>query len=181
METIISQIEQFLLKNAWGVIIGGIISSMLGALLCYLIKNIIRYLNKKYRILQKRQKSLSFKRGYHRGAAAAHSEESTYRQVLLAGDYILDVLFIGLKILVCFFVASIFIIMSNNLFLDMLIIFVCSFMIYPQYNKLKESRTGFDMTYYLVFGEDFFQQCEERAIESFEVNQEEQKQTSDEH
>ena len=50
MENFISQIEHFILKNAWGVILAGAIASILGTLLCYLFRKLRDYLAKKYKI-----------------------------------------------------------------------------------------------------------------------------------
>lgn len=179
METIISQIEQFLLKNAWGVIIAGIIASILGTLLCYLFRKLLDYLTKKFKIHKKKQKTVKYLTGFYRGAAATYSKTSSYRQTLLVGDYILDVIHVGLTIIVYILIAGIFMIMSKNLLLDMAIIFICSFMIYPQYKKYKEIKYGYELTYDLIFGKDFTQKCIDGAFETLEKNKEENKQTSE--
>lgn len=179
MEIIFSQVEQFLLKNAWGVIIAGIIASILGTLLCYLFRKLLDYLTKKFIIHKKKQKTLKYIKGFYRGAAAAHSKTSSYRQALLVGDFVLDAFHVGMTIIVYILVAGIFIIMSKNLLLDMAIIFFCSFMIYPRYKEYKEIKKGYEFTYDKVFGKDFTQKCIDGAFETLEKNKEENKQTSE--
>ncbi len=166
MENFISQIEQFILKNAWGVILAGAIASILGTLLCYLFRRLWVYLRTKFKIRKKKQKTVKYLKGFYRGAAAAHSKTSSYRQALLVGDYVLDVFHVGLTIIVYILVAGIFIIMSNDLLLDIAIIFICSFMIYPRYREYKEIKKGFEMTYDKVFGDDFTQKCIDGAIDT---------------
>ena len=60
MENIIIQIEQFLLKNAWGVIIAGVIASMLGTLLCYLLGKIYNWSLKKYNLQRKKERFINY-------------------------------------------------------------------------------------------------------------------------
>ncbi len=181
METIISQIEQFLLKNAWGVIIAGIIASILGTLVCYLFRKLLDYLTKKLKIHKKKQKTVKYLTGFYRGAAATYSKTSSYRQTLLVGDYILDIIHVGLTIIVYILIAGIFMIMSKNLLLDMAIIFICSFMIYPQYKKYKEIKYGYELTYDLIFGKDFTQKCIDGAIDTLKNNQDNHQESIDEH
>ena len=181
METIISQIEQFLLKNAWGVIIAGIIASILGTLLCYLFRKLLDYLTKKFKIHKKRQKTVKYLTGFYRGAASTYSKTSSYRQTLLVGDYILDVIHVGLTIIVYILIAGIFIIISKNLLLDMAIIFICSFMIYPQYKKYKEIKNGYELTYDLIFGKDFTQNCIDGAIDTLKKEKDNRQESVDGH
>ena len=178
METIISQFEQFLLNNAWGVIIGGAIASIIGTLLCYLFSKVIDYLKKKFKIHKNKKRTLQYMKGFYRGAIASYAKHSSYRQILLVGDIIIDVLCVGLKIVVYLFATCMLIIMSNNLLLDMLLIAICSFMIYPQIIIVKDTEKAFKMTYDYVFGKDLTDKIMDGAIDTLEKNKEENKQTS---
>ena len=173
MEDIISKTEQFLLNNAWGVIIGGVIASIFGALLCFAFKKLIEFLGKKLNIRKKKQKFLKYTMGFYRGAAAEYSKLSSYRQVLLVGDFIMDSIFEGLKILVYLLATCILISISEHLWLDLLLIAVCSFMIYPCYSNLKEIKEAFVKTFDYIFGEDFTKKCVNGAIETLKKKKEE--------
>ena len=179
MENIISQIEQFILKNAWGVILAGAIASVLGTLLCYLFRKLRDYLAKKYKIRKKKQKTKRYMSSFYRGAVASYAKLSSYRQVLLVGDCIIDIVCVSLKIIAYLLVACIFIIMSNNLFLDMVIIAVCSFMIYPQVIIIKETEKAFKMTYDYVFGVDHMDKIMKGAFDTLKKNQENNEQTTE--
>jgi hypothetical protein len=173
MENIIAKIEQFLLNNAWGVIIGGIIASIVGTLLCLAFKKLIEFLRKKLSIRHNKQKFLKYTMGFYRGATAEYSKQSSYHQVLLVGDFIMDSIFEGLKILVYLLVTCIFICISENLWLNLLLIAVCSFMIYPRYTNLKEMKEAYRKTYDYIFGEDYTKKCVDGAIESLKKKKEE--------
>lgn len=83
--TFISQAEQFLLNNALGAIIGGIIATILGSILCYLSRKIWSYIQRKYKKQRTKQKKIDQTVAFYRGAAAAYSKESSYKQILLVG------------------------------------------------------------------------------------------------
>ena len=166
METIISQFEQFLLNNAWGVILGGAIASIIGTLLCYLFRKVRDYLTKKFKIRKNKKRTLQYMKVFYRGAIASYAKHSSYRQILLVGDIIIDVLSAGLEIVVYLLVTCILIIMSNNLYLDMLLIAICSFMIYPKILIFKDTEKAFKMTYDYVFGKDLTDKIMEGAIDT---------------
>lgn len=178
MENFIAKIEQFLLNNAWGIIIGGIIASIVGTILCYAFKKLLDFLKKKYNIRKNKQRFLKYTMVFYRGAAAAYSKLSSYRQVLLVGDFIMDSLFEGLKILVYLLVTSIFISISESLWIDLILIAICSFMIYPCYSNLKEMKKAYRQTYDYIFGEDFTKKCVDGAIETLKKKQEEDNEDS---
>ena len=103
---------------------------------------------------------------FYRGAVAEYSKCSSYRQILLVGDYIIDTLSIGIKIVVYLSITIIFIIISGNVFLDLTIITIGSFVIYPQFSSLKEIKRSYKQTYDYIFGEDFTQKCIGGAFET---------------
>lgn len=175
MENIIAQIEDFLLKNAWGVITGGIIASLLGSVLCYLYKKAVEYLWKKFKIRKNRKRFINYTLEFYRGAAASYSKTCSYRQILLVGDYVIDFLSESLKILVYLIVTCIFINILDNLLLDLVLITICSFMLYPHFINLKEIEHAFKETYDYIFGKDFTQKCIEGAKETMEKHQDENK------
>ena len=166
MDNIFEKIEQFLLNNAWGVIIGGIIASVVGTVLCLTFKKIIEYLKKKFNIRKKKQRFLKYTVSFYNGAAAEYSKNSSYHQVLLVGDYLMNSLFEGLKIIVYLVVTCIFVGLSKISLLDMLLIAVCAFLVYTRYLKLKEIKESYHQTFNYIFGEDFTKKCVEGAIES---------------
>lgn len=143
MDNIFTLIENFLLKNVWGVIIAGIIASILGTLSCFIFKKIVNYLMEKIQVRKKKQKVIKYALGFYRGAAAEYSKRSSYRQILLVGDIIMDALSVGLKIVVYLLIAIIFINMLNDVFGDLAIIAIVSFMIYPQLSKFKDLRKAY--------------------------------------
>lgn len=173
MENIVTLIEDFLLKNVWGVIIAGIIASILGTFLCYIFRKIVDYLREKLQIRKQKQKTIKYALGFYRGAAAEYSKHSSYRQILLVGDIIMDALTVGLKIVVYLLIAIIFINMLNDVFLDLVIIAIVSFMIYPQLSKLKDIRNAYELTYNHIFGKDFTKKCIDGAFETLEKEQKE--------
>ena len=173
MEKVIALIEQFLSKNAWGVIIGGIIASILGTLLCYVFRKTVDFFRKKYQVRKKKQYFLDYALGYYRGQAAVYSMNSSYRQILFVGDFILGALFSGLKIIAYLLITSILISMLNNIFLDLAMVALCSFMIYPQIANLKEIRKAYVLVFKTVFGEDFIQKAVDGAVESLMKRQNE--------
>ena len=179
MDYIISQIEQFLLNNAWGVIIAGAIASILGTLVCYLFRKLRDYLTKNLKIRKKKRSTVKYMTAFYRGAVASFAKLSSYRQIVLVGDFIIDVVCASLKIIVYLLLACIFIIMSNNILLDMLLIAVCSFMIYPQIIILKETEKAFKMTYDYVFGKDLSEKIIKGAADSLKKNQENNEQTTE--
>ena len=177
MDNIFEKIEQFLLNNAWGVIIGGIIASVVGTLLCLTFKKIIESLKKKLNIRKKKQRFLKYTAGYYRGYAAAYSIPSSYRQVLLVGDFLMDSLFEGLKIMVYLMVTCIFIGLSKSLLINMLLIVLCAFGAYTHYLKLKEIKESYQKTFDSIFGEDFTKRCVDGAIESLKKHSDGQKES----
>ncbi|MBO4613771.1 MAG: hypothetical protein J5709_01485 [Bacteroidales bacterium] len=179
MENIFLKMEQFLLNNAWGVIIAGIIASIVGTALCYAFKKLIEFLKKKLNIKKEKQRFLKYTEGFYRGASAAYSKHSSYRQVLLVGDFLMDALFEGLKILVYLLATSIFISFSESLWIDLLLIAVCSFMIYPRYLSLRNIEKTYKQTYDYIFGEDFTEKCVKGAIETLKKKQEDANEESD--
>lgn len=174
MDNIFEKIEQFLLNNAWGVIIGGIIASVVGTVLCLTFKKIIEFLKKKFNIRKKKQRFLKYTVGYYRGYAAAYSIPSSYRQVLLVGDFLMDSLFEVLKIMVYLIVTCIFIGLSRSLLINLLLIVVSAFGVYTRYLKLKEIKKSYQMTFDSIFGEDFTKKCVEGAIESMKKHSDSQ-------
>lgn len=180
MDNIFTLIENFLLKTVWGVIIAGIIASMLGTLSCYLFKKIVDYLREKLQIRKKKQNTIKYALNFYRGAAAEYSKHSSYCQILLVGDIIMDTLYVGLKIVIYLFIATIFINMLNDVFLDLTIIAIVSFMIYPQLSKLKDIREAYELTYDHIFGKDFTKKCIDGAFETLEKGQKEKDNVSNE-
>ena len=168
MENIVKLIEDFLLKNVWGVIIAGVIASILGSFLCYIFRKIVDYLREKLQIRKKKHNTIKYALGFYRGAAAEYSKYSSYRQILLVGDIIMDALYVGLKIVVYLLIAIIFINLLNDVFLDLTIIAIVSFMIYPQLSKFKDIRKAYELTYDHIFGKDFTKKCIDRAFETLE-------------
>ena len=173
MEKVIALIEQFLLNNAWGVIIAGIIASVLGALLCYVFRKTVDFFRKKYQVRKNKQYFFDYALGYYRGLAAGYSMNSSYRQILLVGDFVLGALFSGLKIIAYLLITSILICALDNIFLDLAMVALCSFMIYPQIVNLKEIRKGYVLIFKKIFGEDFMQKAVDGAIESLKKRQNE--------
>lgn len=166
MENIIIQIEQFLLKNAWGVIIAGVIASMLGTLLCYLLGKIYNWSLKKYNLQRKKERFINYTESFYRGAAASYSKFSSYRQILLVGDYIIDIFYLGIKIVTCLLVTCILIFVLKDVLWSLAIIAICSFVLYPQYTKLKKLIMSYKQTYNYIFGKDFTKKCIDGAIET---------------
>jgi len=72
MENIITQIEEFLLKNAWGVIIAGIIASMLGTFICFIFRKTVEHFSKKYKIRKTKQRTITYALSFYRGAIAEY-------------------------------------------------------------------------------------------------------------
>jgi membrane protein YqaA with SNARE-associated domain len=179
MENIIAQIEHFLLNNAWGVIIAGAIASLLGGVLRFAIIKIVKYLKKKFRIRETERKKRNYILSFYRGAVTSYSKYSSYRQILLVGDYIIDVLFVGLKIIAYLLIACMLIIISKSFWVDMAIIAICSFLVSPQYIILKRTVRAFKMTYDYVFGKDFTRKCVDGAYDSFIKRQEEKDQNTE--
>ena len=173
MENIVKLIEDFLLKNVWGVIIAGVIASILGSFLCYIFRKIVDYLREKLQIRKKKHNTIKYALGFYRGSAAEYSKYSSYRQILLVGDIIMDALYVGLKIVVYLLIAIIFINLLNDVFLDLTIIAIVSFMIYPQLSKFKEIRKAYELTYGYIFGKDFTKKCIDGAFETLEKKQKE--------
>ena len=173
MEKVIALIEQFLLNNAWGVIIAGIIASVLGTLLCYVFRKTVDYFRKKYQLRKNKLFFVDYALGFYRGLAAGYSMNSSYHQILLVGDLILGALFSGLKIIAYLSITSILISMLNNIFLDLAMVALCSFMIYPQIASLKEIRKTYVHIFNKIFGEDFIQKAVDSAIESLKKRQNE--------
>ena len=173
MENIVKLIEDFLLKNVWGVIIAGVIASILGSFLCYIFRKIVDYLREKLQIRKKKHNTIKYAFGFYRGAAAEYSKYSSYRQILLVGDIIMDALYVGLKIVVYLLIAIIFINLLNDVFLDLTIIAIVSFMIYPQLSKFKNIRKAYELTYDHIFGKDFTKKCIDGAFETLEKEQKE--------
>ena len=175
MENIIAQTEEFLLKNAWGVIIAGIIASVLGTVLCFIFRKIIEYLRKKFQIRKKRKRTLKYTLGFYRGAIAEYSKYSSYRQVLLVGDYIIDTLYTGLRIMIYLGATCILICISKSIWIDLFLIAICSFIIYPHCMNLKEIERSYKQTYNYIFGEDFTKKCVDGAMETLKKEQDEKK------
>lgn len=173
MDNFIAQVEQFLLKNAWGVIIAGVIASLLGSLLCFLAKKIVKFLREKYQIKKKRKKTFDYTLAFYRGAIAEYSKYSSYRQALLVGDFIIDFLFVGLKIIIWIGATCILICITNSLWIDLALITICSFMIYGYCMSIKEINQSFKQTYNYIFGEDLTKKCVEGAFETLKKEQKE--------
>ena len=66
--------------------------------------------------------------------------------------------------------------------MDLAIIFICSFMIYPRYREYKEIKKGFEMTYDKIFGENFTQKCIDSAIDTLKKkNKDNHQESEDKH
>ena len=171
MENIIAQIEDFLLKNAWGVIIAGIIASVLGTIICFVFRKIVEYLRKKFQIRKKRKRTLKYTLGFYRGAIAEYSKYSSYRQVLLVGDFLIESIFEGLKIVIYIVITCLFVCLSDGLLLHMILIALCSFIITPHLLNLKELKQSYKLTFDHIFGKDFSNKCVDGAFETLKKEQ----------
>jgi len=175
MENIITQIEEFLLKNAWGVIIAGIIASMLGTFICFIFRKTVEHFSKKYKIRKTKQRTITYALSFYRGAIAEYSKYSSYRQVLLVGDFLIESIFEGLKILIYIAITCLFVCISDGLLLHMTLIAICSFMISPHFSNLKELKQSYKLTFDHIFGKGFTERCIDGAMETLKKAQDDNK------
>ena len=99
------------------------------------------------------------------GARAAMAKTSSYKQILLVGDYIIDIMRYSLRIILYAFVAVIVVILLRNGILWGLPIIISVFFITFDLLKINQLRKYYEQNIELIFGKDYLDRELESALD----------------
>lgn len=159
METV-----NFLKEDIRGLIILGIVSSLIAILIYDISKKLFKRLKKYWKIKMSRKFLTRILTSYLDGYATRNANESSYQQIVLTGNYIIRfVIHIGVILFsIIIFVASL-ILIGQQFFWIIIIIF--SAILTFQYRKLMDYKKDYEMYMRMVFGEEFYEDAEKSMME----------------
>lgn len=153
----ISEIIYFLKTNIIGLVILGIISSIFANLIYNLVKKNIKHLNNRYkkRIFRKRLTKIALSFVYGSRFTYA-SKNSHFLQVVLIGDYIIDIVMNVGRILFTLLISIILILLTDFIF-RWIIVTTASVIITFQYKKLKVILTHYNQGLEMELGAEYLE------------------------
>lgn len=154
METV----SNFFTNTLFGVILCSIIASLLATLLYKMVER---------RIKVHHAKSIFYDKAFAfmLGARAAMAKTSSYKQILLVGDYIIDIMRYSLRIILYAFIAVIMVVLLRNGILWGLPIIISAFFITFDLLKINQLRKYYEQNVELIFGKDYLDREFESAID----------------
>lgn len=149
------------LKNAvespWGIFIGSVVASLLATLLYKQIEKTVKKNRLKRWFIKT---ATTFRYGYRASAA----KESSYRQILYVGDYIVDMLYLCLRILLTAIIALTFVIVLQTYVLWGIPVIVASFIISLDVMEFRAIRKLYNQTIEYIYGKEYMDHEVEAAI-----------------
>lgn len=159
-----NNIIDFLKNDIRGLIILAVVSSLIAALLYDSFKKLYNKLIE-YRQSSKKKNLMSkIMKSYSEGFTAAFALDSSYKQTVLTGHYIIQIIIQTsiVLLLTILFVASLILIGQP---FSWIITMVFSIVLTLQYRRLKELREKFLLFMETIFGEEFKELVKKHAIE----------------
>ena len=151
---------EFLIKaieSPVGIFIGSVIASLLATLL--------------YKQIEKSVKKNRFKRwfikvatSFRYGFRASEAKSSSYKQILYVGDYIVDMLFLFLRIFLTAIIALTFVIVLQSYVLWGVPVIVASFIITLDVMKFRTLRGYYNQTVEYIYGKEYMNHEVDAAI-----------------
>lgn len=161
----IEQITSFLTNNILGLIILSVMSSLLASFFYGRLKKVFMLFVKKYRkrnfIKYLTKTAISFVYGYRFAYA---SKGTHFQQIVLIGDYIVDIIILVGKIIFTLLVSIILLLVVNSIF-SWVIVVITSFIVTLQYKKLKVILLHYNQGLEMIFGEEALKQEKEGYIQ----------------
>ena len=145
------------IESPLGIFIGSVIASLLATLLYKQIEKSVKKNRAKRWFIKV---AMSFRYGFRASAA----KESSYRQILYVGDYIVDMLYIFLRIFLTAIIALTFVIVLQNYVLWGIPVIVASFMITLDVMKFRTLRGYYNQTVEYIYGKEYMDHEVEAAI-----------------
>ena len=151
---------EFLIKaveSPVGIFIGSVIASLLATLLYKQIEKSVKKNRMKRWFIKV---ATSFRYGFR----ASEAKSSSYKQILYVGDYIVDMLYLCLRILLTAIIALIFVIVLQNYILWGIPVIVASFIITLDVMKFRSLRELYNQTIEYIYGKEYVDHEVEAAI-----------------
>ena len=152
----IDKIIHFLKTDIIGLIILGLLSSLLAGFLYDIIKTQYKLTNHKIKKRVFVKRLIKIAEAYGQGSRAAFAQAgTTFHQQVLVGDYIIKtIMLVGWIIFYLLLSIATLIILGDLLSWIPVIFF--SFVITIRYKKLKQHLDHFKQTFEMIFGEEYF-------------------------
>lgn len=150
--------SNFFTNTLFGVILCSIIASLLATLLYKVVE---------HRIKVRHAKSIFYDKAFAfmLGARAAMAKTSSYKQILLVGDYIIDIMRYSLHIILYAFITLIVVILLRNGILWGLPIIISAFFITFDLLKINQLRKYYEQNIELIYGKEYLDRELESAID----------------
>ncbi len=152
----IDKIINFLKTDIWGLIILGVVSSILAGIIYDFLKS--KYKSTHQTIKKKRftKRLVEIATSFGQGSRAVYAQNgTTFQQAVLVGDYIIKtIILVGWILFYLLMSIATLVILGDILSWVPVIIF--SVIITIRYKKLKQHLEYFDQTFKIVFGEKYF-------------------------
>lgn len=149
------------LKNAiespWGIFIGSVIASLLATLLYKLIEKYVKKNRAKRWFIKA---ATSFRYGFR----ASEAKTSSYKQILYVGDYIVDMLYLCLRIFLTAIIALTFVLVLHSYILWGIPVIVASFIITLDVMKIRTLRVYYNQTIEYIYGKEYMDHEVEAAV-----------------
>jgi len=153
----IQQLINFLKTDIIGLIILGLISSLIAAIFYDFIKTQAKLTTHKIRKRLFAKKLVKIAETFGQGSRAAYAQHgTTFQQQALIGDYIIKtIILVGW--IIFYLLVSIITILILGTLLSWISVIIFSFIITIYFKKLKQHLDFFKQTFRLAFGEKYFE------------------------
>ena len=154
-----SDILKFFTESSWGVFISSILASLIATGLYKLGQVYITKQRNKNRFVR-------YVSAFCLGARASTAKSTSYKQILLVGDYIIDIMIKCTRIICVLVVATLFVVLLRNVWLWGIPIILASFLITIDVLKIRKLRMLYSQTFEMVYGTDYLDRETYAAIDS---------------
>lgn len=152
----IDKIINFLKTDIWGLLILGIVSSVMAGLVYDFLKS--KYKATHQTIKKKRftKRLIEIAASFGQGSRAAYAQNgTTFQQAVLIGDYIIKTIVLVGWILFYLLLSIVTLIILGNI-LSWIPVIIFNIIITVRYKKLKQHLDYFDQTFKMAYGEKYF-------------------------
>ena len=145
------------MESPLGIFVGSVIASLFATLLYKQIEKSVKK-NRAKRWFMK--VAMSFRYGFR----ASEAKTSSYKQILYVGDYIVDMLFLCLRILLTAIITLTLVIVLQSYILWGVPVIVASFIITLDVMKFRTLRVYYNQTIEYIYGQEYINHEVEAAI-----------------
>lgn len=145
------------MESPLGIFIGSVVASLIATLL-------YKQIEKSVKKNRARRWFVKVATAFRYGFRASEAKSSSYKQILYVGDYIIDMLYVFLRIFLTAIIALMLVAVLRNYILWGVPVIVASFLITFDIMKFRTLRKYYNQTIEYIYGKDYIDHEVEAAV-----------------